>query len=97
MTSRQLLDFIKAGLKKQGAAKIIPVDGVLEEHARRLIERHLAQEAIEKLQTEFVERAQKEALPEDLRRRLQTALANTPKTSWDAALASIIRRWDLAE
>jgi hypothetical protein len=90
MTSRELLDFIENGLAKYGVTKIIPDDDVLEEHARRLIERHLAQKAIEPLQASFVEQAQATGLPADLREQLKAALAETPKNSWDGSLATII-------
>jgi hypothetical protein len=97
MTSRQLLDFIEAGLNAHGVTKIIPDDDIIEEHARQLIEQNLAQETIERLQSEFAEQAQSAALPPDLRDQLKAALAATPTESWDTALASIITRWDLGE
>jgi hypothetical protein len=89
-TSRELLDFIEAGLDRHGVAKIIPDDTVLEEHARRLIERHLAHRAIEPLQAGFVAEAQKTALPAKLREQLEAALDETPENSWDSSLSTLI-------
>jgi hypothetical protein len=90
MTSRELLDFIEAGLDEHGVTKTVPDDNILEEHARRLIERHLAQQAIEPLAAGFTEAAQNTVLPADLRERIKAALAETPKSSWDGSLAMIV-------
>lgn len=90
MTSRELLDFIEDGLAEHGVTKIIPTADVLEAHARRLMEQHLAQEAIKPLQASFAARAQEATLPADLGERIKAALAETPESSWDGSLAMII-------
>ena len=90
MTSRQLLDFVEAKLDEHGVEKLVPEAAVLQEHARRLVEQHLAAEAIKRVKPRITKQAAKTPLPDDLRQRIDVGLADYPELSWDAALAMAI-------
>jgi hypothetical protein len=90
MTSRQLLDFVKAKLDEHGVKKLIPEDAILERHTRRLIEQRLVGEAITRLKSKIAKQAATRKLPTDLRQRLADVLAQNPQLPWDAALADVL-------
>jgi hypothetical protein len=90
LTSRQFIDFIEAKLIEHGVEKVIPADDTIETHARRLIEQHLAEQAIEKLRSDIERQAGAIELPDDLRDQIEEALERDPALPWDAALAAII-------
>jgi hypothetical protein len=90
MTSRQILDFVEAKLEERGVEKLVPEDTVLEQHARWLIERHLAAGAIEKIKSRIAKQAANTSLPADLLQRIADQLDECPELSWDAALAMAI-------
>jgi hypothetical protein len=90
MTSRQLLDFVEAKLGEHGVEKLVPEDAVLEQHARRLIEQRLANEAIARLKSKITQQAGAKKLPTDLRERLADVLKEERHLPWDAALAEML-------
>jgi len=92
MTSRQLINFIEKKFEEHGVEKVIPDDDVIEEHARRVIKRHLTEQTIAKISDEFTKQAEAVALPEDLPEQIKELLADEPSLSWDAAVAAIACR-----
>jgi hypothetical protein len=90
MTSRQFIDFLEAKFAEHGVKKVLPEVGVIEQHARRLIEQRLAREALAKLRQELANSAANYVLPGDLVARLQSNLDGYPSVAWDTALASAI-------
>ncbi|MBV9584433.1 MAG: hypothetical protein JO213_06055, partial [Alphaproteobacteria bacterium] len=46
MASRQFIDFLEAKLVEHGVKKVLPEAGIIEKHARRLIEQRLARDAL---------------------------------------------------
>jgi DNA topoisomerase VI subunit B len=91
MTSREMIDFIEAKLAEHGVTKIIPDDATIEQHARRVLEHQLTEQAIAKVSKDVAEQAKEASLPVELRRLVQDKLKEWPQLSWDIALASIIR------
>jgi hypothetical protein len=92
MTSRQLVDFIEAGLTEHGASKLIPDEAVIEQHTRRVLEAQLTEQAIAKISGEIAEQAKKIELPADLREQIEAVFEEEPATPWDAAVAQIVRK-----
>ena len=90
MTSRQLVDFVERKLNDHDVEKIVPETDILQEHARRLLEQHFAEEAIAPLRAEIAERARNAELPDDLEQSVADALEQHPELSWDAALAELL-------
>jgi hypothetical protein len=90
MSSRQMVEFIKAKLTMHGVAKVVPDAGTIEAHARRLIEQRLAREALAELRDQFKRQAAATALPEGFEVHLRSHLARDPSLAWDDALAQII-------
>jgi Histidine kinase-, DNA gyrase B-, and HSP90-like ATPase len=91
MTSRQFIDLIEAKLTMHGVAKVVPDAGTIEEHARRLIARRLAREALDEIRDRITMEASAAALPERIEVQLRSYLARHPTLAWDDALAQIIR------
>jgi hypothetical protein len=90
MTSRQLVDFIEAKLVDHGVAKVVPANGALAQHARRLIEQEMTRKALEAVAAEITQRAAVVELPQDLEDQTQALLAEQPAMSWDQALGQIV-------
>jgi hypothetical protein len=90
MTSRQLVDLVEAKLQEHGVEKVVPEDGVLVQHARRLVEQRLVEQAITRISNELTEQAATVDLPGDLRERIDVFLEENPELPWDEALARII-------
>jgi hypothetical protein len=90
MTSPQLVAFIESQLVANHVEKVIPDDGVLERHARHLIEQRLAHAAFERSRVDFAAQAKATTLPPDLRDQLRAELRQRPRNSWDIALATIV-------
>ncbi len=89
MTSDELVDFIERKFEEHGVSKIIPTDDVLEQHARRMLERHAVLRELDKLLPEIRKRVAETKLPEDLRARVEELLEDNPELPWDAAVANI--------
>jgi hypothetical protein len=90
MTSRQLVDFVEEKLAAHGCAKVLPENGTLQEHARRLLEAKLTQKLVEDNQPKIAEEAAGIDLATDLDEQVIALLDKYPALSWDAALAEIL-------
>jgi len=90
MTSRQFIDFIELKLAEHGVEKVVPADDIIEAHARRLIEQHLAEHVLDEIRDEIAARARSVRLPDDLKDRLRRELQRHPDLPWDAALSRIV-------
>ena len=90
MTSRQMIDFIEKKLIDHGVEKLVPDDGVLAEHARRLLAQQYATEAIAPLRAGIAERVSNAELPPDLAQRVAEKLEESPALPWDRALAEVL-------
>ena len=90
MTSDELVDFIERKFEEHGVSKIIPTDDVLEQHARRMLERHVVLRELDKLLPEIRKRVAETKLPEDLRAHVEELLEENPKLPWDAAVADMM-------
>ncbi len=90
MTSRQFIDFIEAKLTMHGVAKVVPDAGIIEAHARHLIEQRLAREALGEIRDRITRQAAATALPVGIEVQLRRYLARHPALAWDDALAQII-------
>jgi hypothetical protein len=97
MTSRQLVDFIEAGLTAHGVTKLIPDEAIIEQHARRVIEAQLTDQAMAKIAGEIAERAKKIALPANLRERIEAVFEEEPAMPWDVAVARIVTKLPRAQ
>jgi hypothetical protein len=90
MTSRQMVDFIETKLAEHGVAKVVPDACTIEAHARRLIERRLASEALAEIRDQIARQAAATALPKGIEVQLRRYLTRHPSLAWDDALAQII-------
>jgi hypothetical protein len=90
MTSRQLVDLVEAKLQEHGVEKVVPENGALVQHARRLIEQEMTRKALNAAAAEIARRAASIELPQDLEDQIQTLLATQPELAWDQALAQIV-------
>jgi hypothetical protein len=86
-----MVEFVESKLTEHGVEKLIPEDGVLEEHARHVLEQRFAKEAFEPLLAQVRERAKKEKLPADLARRVRDELKKYRYLPWDLAVANVMR------
>ena len=91
MTSRQIIDFVEAKFAQHGVTKLIPDEAVIEQHARRTIERQLLAHAIAKISSEIADQARSAELPTNLREQIKTLFAEQPNLPWDEAVAQIMR------
>ena len=94
MTSDELVEFIERKFEEHGVRKIIPTDDVLEQHARRMLERQMVLRALDGLLPDIRKQAAEAELPDDLRRRVQEQLDDRPELPWDAAIAEILDNSD---
>ena len=92
MTSRQFIDFIESKFAEHGVAKVLPEPVVVEAHARRLIEQHLAEKKLAEIRDRLAGEAAEYVLPEDLHWSLQAHLDENPELAWDDALGQLIDR-----
>ncbi|MBV9018109.1 MAG: hypothetical protein JO058_20870 [Alphaproteobacteria bacterium] len=90
MTSRQFIDFLEAKLVEHGVKKVLPEAGVIEKHARRLIEQRLARDALAEIREDLANEAAGYPLPEDLVAWVQNNLDEYPSLAWDTVLAHAI-------
>ncbi len=90
LTSDELVDFIERKFGEHGVSKIIPTDEVMEQHARRMLERHTVLRELDKLLPEIRKQVAKTKLPDDLRTHVAELLEDSPELPWDAAVAEII-------
>jgi hypothetical protein len=90
MTSRQFVDFIERKLLEHGVEKVVPKADIIEQHARRLIEQRLAENALDKIRDKLATEAAAHKLPVDLVDQVRRRLDREPEQSWDSALAAIL-------
>ena len=90
MTSDELVAFIERKFEEHGVSKIIPTDDVLEQHARRMLERHTVLRELDRLLPEIRKQVAETTLPEDLRTRVAELLEESPELPWDAAVAVVM-------
>jgi hypothetical protein len=90
MTSDELVEFIERKFEEHGVGKVIPTDDVLEQHARRMLERHTVLRELDKLLPQIREQVAKTTLPEDLHNRVAELLEESPELPWDAAVAAVM-------
>jgi len=91
LPSGRLVSFIEQKLAEHGVEKVVPATDIIEAHARRLIEQHLGELALDKIREEITAKAKSVRLPDDLKDRLREVLQRDPELSWDAALSCIVR------
>ena len=90
MTSRQLVDLLEQKLTDHGCAKVLPENGTLAQHARRLLEAKLTKRLVDHNRAQITKEAARIALPTDLDEQVIALLDERHELSWDAALAEIL-------
>ncbi len=91
MDSRQFIDFVERKLTENGVAKVLPDQPVLEQCARRVLERIATEQLVESVRAEIEADTESRDLPDDLRARVAAALQRDPTLPWDLAVADCIR------
>lgn len=66
---------------------------MIEHQARRVIEGRLLVREIDKVTKEIEARAKAVELPKDLRTHVTVALSDSPRLSWDNAVADIVDQY----
>jgi hypothetical protein len=89
MPSEAFIRFLERKLIEHGVKKVIPADDMLEQHARRVIERAFINKAIDEARTQAEAAAAAVELPEDLRQQVVAAFERQPDIPWDLAIADI--------
>jgi hypothetical protein len=90
MTSDQFVAWLESKLEEHGAGKVVPLDDVLERHARRLLARRLVADGIASLIAAAEAEADRAALPGDLAGRVIEKLFRVPELPWEDALARVL-------
>jgi hypothetical protein len=91
MTGEQFIEFIEQKLEENGVEKLVPMnDDVIEDHARRMIEKHLTEKELAKVEKAIAKQAAEFELPDDLRSRLEQEIEDNPELPWDAAIAAVV-------
>jgi hypothetical protein len=90
MTSDELVGFIEGKFEQHGVRKLIPDNDTLELHARRMLERQMVLQELEKLLPCIRKRVTEAELPDDLRGLIEELLVGNPELPWDAAVTEII-------
>jgi hypothetical protein len=90
MTSRQFVDFVEAKLSAF-CKKVLPPAEIIEQHARRLLEKQLAKQMLDEHRAAIAEAAAKCPLRGNLQRQVETLMQEDPELSWDLALAVTLR------
>jgi hypothetical protein len=91
MTAPVFVRFLEEKFAEHGIKKMVPDGKVLEAHARRIIEQHLAEKLIEKALPRLKKDAEALKLPADLDRQIRTLLAKNPVLAWDMAVVEILK------
>jgi hypothetical protein len=89
MPSDVFIQFLERKLTEHGVHKVVPSYYVLEQHARRVIERAFINRAVEEVRAQAEAEAAAVELPEDLHQQVVAALEREPRISWDIAIADI--------
>jgi hypothetical protein len=90
MTSRQIIDFIEKKFAEYGVKKLIPDDGTLDQHARRVIKDRLIKEILDDAAEDIRQDTAAAELPTDFRQQVERVLGEHPELPWDAAVALIL-------
>jgi hypothetical protein len=90
MTSRQFVDFVEAKLSAF-CKKVLPPAEIIEQHARRLLEKQLAKQMLDEHRAAIADAAAKRPLRGNLQRQVEMLMQEDPKLSWDLALAVTLR------
>ena len=69
---------------------MVPGPDILEQHARRLVEKRLAKKALDNIRDQLAAAAAAYDPPADLADQVCRVLAEYPELSWDMALATIL-------
>jgi hypothetical protein len=92
MTSRQFVDFVTSKLEGYGVRKLVPERDALDQHARRVVTRALANRRLDAMRSEIEADADAVALPDDLTEQVEMLLRREPALPWDIAVARIARQ-----
>lgn len=90
MPSDQFVAWLERKLEEHGAGKVVPLEQVLEQHARRLLARQLAEDRAAALAKELQAEAAGAELPPDLSARVKLELDGNPELPWEDALAQVL-------
>ena len=90
MPADVFVGFLERKLAEHGVRKVVPDSGTLERHARRVIERRLAEAALRENRARVQEEAASAELPADLDDRVRSVLEDRPELPWDLAVAAVI-------
>jgi hypothetical protein len=66
MTSRQFVDFLDRKLAEAGVEKVVPEADIIEQHARRLVQQTLTEEALDEIRDRLAKQAAAQSLLGDL-------------------------------
>ena len=91
MTSDQLVAWLEAGLRRHGAGKVVPADGVIELAWRDAVARRVAADAIRAVEQKARAVAATVAPPQNLADAIRDAIEGSD-LPWDEALAAIVSR-----
>ena len=86
LTSDELVAFVERKLQENGVRKVIPANGLLAD-TYRLYKRGAA---IKQLVDAELAKPNEEAVPDDLKARVQAYLEEHPERPWDVAVAHIV-------
>jgi hypothetical protein len=90
MTNRQVIDFVEAKFAEHGVTKLIPDQNVIEQHARRTIERRLLAQAVATVSGDIAEQAKTAELPANMQERIKEIFEKQPEVPWDEAVSEIV-------
>ncbi|MGC2415973.1 MAG: hypothetical protein WA459_25180 [Stellaceae bacterium] len=90
LASDELIAFIEDKFEAHGVCKVIPDDDILEQHARRMLERRIVVRELDKLLPDIRKRVGAADLPDDLHGLVEALLEEQPALPWDSAIADII-------
>jgi hypothetical protein len=92
MPADVFVGFLERKLAEHGVRKVVPGRGVLEDHARRMIEQELAERELCGREAARRAAAAAVALPADLADRVRALLDLKPELPWDRAVGEVVRR-----
>jgi hypothetical protein len=94
MASDELITFIEGKFKEHGVSKVIPDDDALQLHARRMLERRMVLQEMDKMLPDIRKRVTEVVLPDDLHELVEDLLDENPELPWDAAVSEIMNSAD---
>jgi len=86
------VQFLERKLAEHGVGKVVPGDDVLEQHARHVLTRALANRELDAMSAKVETDAAAIALPAEMRHQVVADLRRKPDIPWDLAIADIARR-----